>query len=1059
MCRFGYHMGGHVPLMSRRLSLSDFGLPLLALTVAIGVRYALNPYLGDQLPFVTLFAAVAYAAWHGGRWPGVLVLVVGVLAANFLWFEPKYQFSAHGLNAYVGVSLFVVGSVALIAMMESLRSARAKLAAQNDLLKITFSSIGDGVITTDTDSCVLEMNSVAERLTGWSPAEARGRPLEEVFNIINESTRLKVDNPATRVLRDGIIVGLANHTLLIARDGTEKPIGDSAAPITGPDGSVTGCVLVFRDVTETKRLEKQVLEQLNAARLLASVVQSSQDAIVSKTLEGKVETWNSGAEEIFGYTASEMVGESILKLIPPERRNEEDLIISRIRAGERVEHYETTRLRKDGRTIQVSLTISPVVDEEGQIIGASKIARDITDQRLAQDALAESEERLRLALEAGQMGVWDWNIRTNALKWSASLEPLHGLEPGTFGGTFDAFQQLIHPEDRDHVQQAIGKAVEAGSEFDIEFRNIRPNGSIHWIAGKGQAIMGADGAPERMIGVGLDVTYLRRSEKTARFLADAGAELAVLVDLDSTLQKVASLAVPDFADWAAVDFLEEDGSLRRVAVAHVDPKKVAFAHELHRRFPADPKAPQGVWNIIRSGQSEMVPHITEEMVEATTADPELLSIIRELGLKSYVGVPITVRGKTLGAITFISAETGHAYDETDRSIAEDLASRAAVAIENGQLYRQLREADQRKDEFLATLAHELRNPLAPVKNALELMKISGNDQAMIEHARAMMDRQIGHMVRLIDDLLDVSRITTGRLELKMDRVDLAAAVQHALETSRPMVERMNHKLVAKLPEMSIFLTADLARLAQILGNLLTNASKYTEAGGHIELCVERQGNWAEIRVVDNGIGISAELLPHVFDLFVQADRALDRSEGGLGIGLSLVKRLVEMHGGSVRASSMGPGMGSEFVVRLPIQEVLSGPNDDSDAGSGTRLPGHRILVVDDNRDNAETLSSLLQMTGHETMAGHDGAQAVELAESFQPDIILMDIGLPKMNGYEACQAIRATSWGKKIMMVAVTGWGQDEDIRRSRDAGFDSHLVKPVDLAKIESTISSLMSK
>lgn len=1045
--------------MSHRLSFRDYAIPLAVLFIAIVVRLLLDPLIGNQLPFVTLFAAVAFAAWYGGRWPGFLVLVLGALSAAFFWYEPKHQFIVHTSDAYLGLTFFALGSCALIVMMESLRSARQKLIAQNDLLKITFSSIGDGVITTDIEACVHEMNSVAEKLTGWTTSEAQGRPLEEVFNIINESTRAKVENPAHRVLREGIIVGLANHTLLIARDGTERPIGDSAAPIKGPDGAVTGCVLVFRDVTETKELEKKVAEQLRAARLLASVVESSQDAIVSKTLEGKIETWNSGAEEVFGYSASEIVGESILKLIPPELRNEEDLIISRIRAGERVEHYETTRRRKDGGLIRVSLTVSPVVDESGKIIGASKIARDITDQKLSQEALAESEERLRLALEAGQMGVWDWNIRTNELKWSASLEPLHGLEPGTFGGTFDAFQQLIHPEDREHVSREIGKAVEAGSEFDVEFRNIRPNGSIHWIAGKGKAIIGADGKPERMIGVGLDVTYLRRSEQTARFLADAGAELAVLVDLDSTLQKVAALAVPHFADWAAVDFLEEDGTLRRVAVAHVDPAKVALAHELHRRYPADPNAPQGVWNIVRSGQAEMVSHISDEMIQAATTDPELLGIMRELGLKSYVGVPLMVRGKVLGAITFISAESGHAYDETDLSIAQDLASRAAVAIENGQLYRQLREADQRKDEFLATLAHELRNPLAPVKNALELMKIAGSDQKMVEHARSTMDRQIGHMVRLIDDLLDVSRITTGRLELKMERVDLAAAVQHALETSRPMVDRMKHDLVAKLPEEPIFLTADLARLAQILGNLLTNASKYTEPGGKIELTVERQVGMAEIRVVDNGIGISAELLPHIFDLFVQADRALDRSEGGLGIGLSLVKRLVEMHGGTVRAFSEGPGRGSEFVVRLPILEKpREVPSLDGDSVE-SRPPGRRILVVDDNRDNAETLASLLQLTGNETKTGHDGVQAVELAESFRPDLILMDIGLPKMNGYEACQAIRATDWGKEISMVAVTGWGQDEDVRRSREAGFDGHLVKPVDLAKLESTMASLTAK
>jgi signal transduction histidine kinase/ActR/RegA family two-component response regulator len=370
----------------------------------------------------------------------------------------------------------------------------------------------------------------------------------------------------------------------------------------------------------------------------------------------------------------------------------------------------------------------------------------------------------------------------------------------------------------------------------------------------------------------------------------------------------------------------------------------------------------------------------------------------------------------------------------------------------------LREADRRKDEFLATLAHELRNPLAPVMNSLELMKDANGDVELVEQSRATVERQIGQMVRLIDDLLDVNRITRNKLELKLERVELAAILGHAVESCRPLYDRAGHELDIASPPEPIYLSADPVRLAQVFVNLLTNSCKYTEPGGQVWLSVVRQDNEVALTIRDTGVGIPREMLTKVFDLFTQVDRSLERTAGGLGIGLSLVKRLVEMHGGAVTAHSEGQDQGSEFVVRLPIlvEPIEREPAYESPSSKALPTPARKILVVDDNRDSAHTLALLLKRTGNQTRTAHDGAEAVETAADYAPDVILLDIGLPKMNGYEACRAIRELPRGKEIAIVALTGWGQDEDRRKSDEAGFDGHLVKPVALADLMKLLTSL---
>ena len=419
-----------------------------------------------------------------------------------------------------------------------------------------------------------------------------------------------------------------------------------------------------------------------------------------------------------------------------------------------------------------------------------------------------------------------------------------------------------------------------------------------------------------------------------------------------------------------------------------------------------------------------------------------------------------------GTIRWVDARGHFFYNDQGEAVRSlgimtDITERKRLENELEERNAALLEDDRRKNEFLATLAHELRNPLAPLRSGLEVMRLAENDPAMVTHARQMMDRQVHQMVRLVDDLLDLSRISRGKVELRMERVNLADVVASAVETSRPLIEQGGHELRVHLPAESIEIEADTTRLAQVFANLLNNAAKYTERGGRIHLSVVRDGAEVSVAVTDNGVGIPEAMLPRIFQMFTQVERSLDRSQGGLGIGLTIVKQLVELHGGKVVAISAGQGKGSTFVVTLPVQSARApqataiGQRSGAATTSATNRPW-RILVVDDNRDAAISLSIMLELMGNETRTAHDGLEALTAAEHYRPDIVLLDIGMPRMNGYEAARRLRQEPWGTQLVLVALTGWGQAEDKERSRDAGFNHHLVKPVEISALETLFAEL---
>jgi PAS domain S-box-containing protein len=675
----------------------------------------------------------------------------------------------------------------------------------------------------------------------------------------------------------------------------------------------------------------------------------------------------------------------------------------------------------------------------------------------ANEALRESEEKFRLMADTVPHLAWMARPDGYRFWYNRRWYAYTGTTPDQVEGW--GWQSVHDPAVLPKVLERWRTSLATGEPFEMVFPLKGANGQFRSFLALIHPLRDAEGCIHYWFGTCTDITEQKRAEDNSRFLADASASLATIVDYESTLGNVARLAVPFFADWCTVDMVQEDGSLRRLAVVHSDSSKVALAKELERLYPSRPEDRYGPHHVLRTSNSQMA-EITDDILVSGAHDEVHLRLLRQLGMRSYLSVPLAARGKPLGVITFCTAESGRQYGAADLALAEDLGRRAAIAIDNALLYAELRKADRRKDEFLAMLAHELRNPLAPIRNAFYVLQQPEATAVMLEQVQRVAERQMQHMARLLDDLLDVSRISRGRIELRKEVIDAAAVVRRTVETVRALIEGRGQELTVSLPVEPIWVEADATRLEQVLTNLLNNAAKYSDPGGFIRLTAERDESEVVLRVRDTGIGIAPDMLPCIFDLFVQASRRLDHSQGGVGIGLTLVKQLVELHGGRVTAHSAGLGHGSEFIVRLPAVSARGGQEQLAKTDCGARQAArHRILVVDDNPDMADSLALLLQLAGHEVRAAYDGVTAVRRAEEFRPELILLDIGMPGMDGYEVARRLRQKSELQEQVLVAVTGWGREEDRRRSQEAGFDDHIVKPVEPDILNRILADLQSR
>jgi PAS domain S-box-containing protein len=680
-----------------------------------------------------------------------------------------------------------------------------ELRVSHEWFSTTLESIGDAVIATDHEGRVNFMNEVAEELTGWSSAAARDAPLKDVFHIVNEQTRLDVESPVTKVLREGVVVGLANHTILIRRDGAELAIDDSGAPIRDASGNLVGVVLVFRDVTAKRREEERLL-----------------------------------------------------------------------------------------------------------------------------------------------------------------------------------------------------------------------------------------------------------------FLGEASAVLASSLDYATTLRTVAGLAVPRVADWCLVQVRDDDGAIRLLAHSHVHPAKGKWLFEIERLYPPDVAATEGVAAVLRTGRSELRERIGDDDLRAWARSDEHLEMLRRVGIRSRMIVPMRARDRTFGAIILGAAEASRPLSGEDLALAEQLARAAAIAIDNARLYAEAQEANRAKDEFLAILSHELRTPLNAILGWARMLRMGPSDAQRHERGLVIVERNARAQARLIDDLLDVSRIITGKLTLDVRSVDLPAVVEAAIDAMRPAADAKGVRLHLSLDRLLPSCSGDPQRLQQVASNLISNAVKFTPAGGEVSVDLHRIGSQIELHVRDTGQGIAPDFLPYVFDRFRQADASTTKIHMGMGLGLSIVKSLVEMHGGTVRAQSGGPKAGATFIVTLPMKSL----SDDERYSLPPPMPlvslkGTYLLVTDDDDDNRELLRVALEDAGAEVTAVCSAAEAMAAIAARPPDLLLSDIGMPGEDGYSLVRRLRALppERGGRIPAIALTAHARPLDRAEALMAGFQEHVSKPIDPAELIVSVARFVAK
>jgi PAS domain S-box-containing protein len=797
-----------------------------------------------------------------------------------------------------------------------------------------------------------------------------------------------------------------------------------------------------------------------ALRHLARVIESSDDAIVGKDLDGIIRSWNPAAERMFGYTAAEAIGQSIRMIIPPDRQSEEDVVLARIRAGEAVSHFETVRQRKDGSLVPIALTVTPIYDDAGTVIGASKIARDLSDRARADLAT----HRLAAVVESSDDAIITKDLNSIITSWNPAAERMFGYTKAEAVGR--SIRMLI-PQDLQNEEDTVLAKIRAGEKVDhYETIRQRKDGSRLSISltvsplrdGTGQIVGASKVARDVTERVRLLAAAREHAANTEK-LGEIGTVVTSTLDRDAIVQKVTDVGTE-------LTHAECGAFLYNVRDPQTGEASIVYTLSGVANVP-QPRAAAVFAPVFHGDANIRLDDVTQDPRYGEST-PHFGMPPGHLPVRSYLAVPVKgFDGEVLGGLFFGHSRVG-VFSEQHERIAMGIAAWASVALQNARLYADAQDANRLKDEFLAVLSHELRTPLNAIVGYARLLRggiLSGEKAA---RGLETLERNATWLTQIVEDVLDVSRIVSGKIRLDVQPVDLRSIVDNAVATVQPAADARGVRLQAVMDPHVGLVSGDPGRLQQVVWNLVSNAVKFTSRNGRVQVRLERIDSHVQITVSDTGAGIRADFLPHVFERFRQADSGTTRKTGGLGLGLAIVRHIVEMHGGTVNASSAGEGQGATFSVRLPLM-IVQPEGLDTQRGHPraersvqlTRLGdlrGIRVLAVDDEPDALTLLRMVLEASGAEVTTFSSAVAALERIDSVRPHVLVVDLGMPEMDGFELIARIRASTKEaiRDVPAAALTAFARSEDRTKALRSGFEMHLAKPIDPGELVASVATL---
>ncbi len=980
------------------------------------VQREIAPFL-SRVPFFLFALSVFLAAWVGGRGPGFVAVALAAILVDYHFLPPENGGSTSP-RALLLLALFVLVFTVVNMLCGALRDAVEEaesgarvLRYQLDLNTGIAQNAAEAIFVTDDRGRITFANREAERLFGLSCEELKGQVLHDRFHHHGPDGRAlpASECPLASVNTSGATIREHEETFF-RKEGSAVSVSCSSSPLT-IEGSRTGAVLIARDISEHKRAEEALRRERS---LLESVMQATDVMLAYLDADFNFVWVNAAYAATCNLRPEEMLGKNHFALYP---HAENEAIFRRVRdtAGPvfyKDKPFEFPDQPERGVTYW-DWSLVPVKVPTGKVHGLVFSLRETTRYKEAELALRVSEERFRRLIEVSAQIVWVTNAAGEPTEDSPSWRAFTGRTLEQWLGW--NWLEVVHPDDRARVAEVWRGALAARSEYVVEFRMLNAAQEYRTVVARAVPIANPDGSIREWVGMNTDITERKRAEASAR----ASQQL-----LRSTMDHFPT----------AIAFKDREGRF-----LDVNP-----AVEKALGLPKD--------EILGRAMGAFVPREAARVLEGH--DEDVMASRAARLYEELTPLPAETLYRIDTNFPLIDA-SGDVYGTGHISLDVTELKRTELALREAN--EKLREADRRKNEFIAMLSHELRNPLAPIRNSLYILERSAPGGEQAERAQAVIARQVEHMTRLIEDLLDVSRISRGKVNLHRERLDLNRLAQRTVEDHRSVFVKGQVQLVVLPAPMAVWVNGDRTRIAQALGNLLQNAAKFTPVGGETTVTIGADAARSQgvLTVRDTGSGIDPRIMPRLFEAFLQADTTLERSKGGLGLGLSLVKGLVEQHGGSVSASSDGPGKGSTFVVRIPLDTSVAEVSPERRLASAGGLT-LRILIVEHNIDSADSLREALELSDHVVEVAHSGPEGLSKARRFRPDVLLCDIGLPGMDGYEVARAFKSDERVRGCFLVAISGYALPTDLKRASEAGFQRHLAKPPSLEKLKLLLASL---